>query len=391
MRPNRSKAFIITFIIVLVLLIAGYFLVVKGGVLKNDSSIIGKKFSPLLGTPKEKDTIVGDNIDVDIPTPQTDDSQTDPSVGSQTPNDPNTTGSGTNTTPGSTNSGLPANNKPKYTPPNLSFPTPGSTPSSPANTTNTTVVLAQCEDGRDNDGDGFIDAKDKDCHFDGDAQNTNSYVPKDNTELGTGISGTTATGDPGKNSCDVDQIPLKFTPEEQARLNELTREFYRLASSLKTENDIIAEIASREGYLDTIENAKSLTLQCRAQTSTPAYLQNDGVWQQVSSTKELFTDWKKDDGVDDGDVDGRLPKDVQYALWYHAVYQNFPVQGWLMSITNKGRTERLRNPYYDSSREVYPFSESISYYEYYNVDPRPLNNNAAMWDWVDFEKDKKVW
>lgn len=382
MRPKRSRAFIITFIIVLVLLIAGYFLVVKRGVLKNNSSTTGKTFTPLLGTPKEKDVITGDNIDVDIPTPQVNNDPTGSGAGSQTPGDTGTTGSGVNTNTPVVN--LPTTNRPRYTPPNLSFPTPNTIPYNTTDTAN----LAQCEDGRDNDGDGFVDAKDKDCHFDGNAQNTNSYVPKDNTELGTGTPGTTTSGTPGKNSCDVDQIPLKFTPEEQARLNELTREFYRLASSLKTENDIVAEIASKEGYLDTIENAKSLTLQCRAQTSTPAYLQNEGVWQKVNSTKDLFIGWHMDDGVNTGDVDSSLPQELQYALWYHAVYQNFPVEGWLQSITNKGRTERLRNPYYDSSREVYPFSESISYYEYYNVDPR---DQTQMWDWVDFEKDKKVW
>jgi hypothetical protein len=42
----------------------------------------------------------------------------------------------------------------------------------------------QCSDGLDNDGDGTIDILDRGCHMDGDASNTVSYNPSDNTEFG---------------------------------------------------------------------------------------------------------------------------------------------------------------------------------------------------------------
>jgi hypothetical protein len=41
----------------------------------------------------------------------------------------------------------------------------------------------QCSDGVDNDGDGRVDAADPGCHSDGDASNPRSYVPGDDSEL----------------------------------------------------------------------------------------------------------------------------------------------------------------------------------------------------------------
>lgn len=395
MRPKKSKAFIITFIIVLILLIAGYFLVVKGGILKNENSV-GKKFAPLLGTPKEKDVIVGDNIDVEIPTPNTP---------TETGADNTDNGSSDNgSTPGSTNNGTTpgsTNTKPKYTPPDLSFPSPKTPNYTPTNSNNVNNIY-QCSDGRDNDGDQLTDIEDPDCHTDGNAKNLRSYVANDNSETGTKVSTTipVAEIDPAKKqiSCGVDEIPLTFTAEEQARLDELTREFYRLAPQLKTENDIIAEITSEQHYQDTIDNAKSLTLQCRAQTSTPTYLINS-IDQEIQpvGTKILFSHWEQDDGTSMSIDDSCLTRPDLC----HQVFNEYTIQSTIISTWNKGRTERIRNPYYDSSKELYPFQETLSYYLQFFPDPRssaqgrstnkPTGVAPVVWDWNEWENWTKIW
>ena len=48
---------------------------------------------------------------------------------------------------------------------------------------------AQCSDGRDNDGDGVIDADDPGCHTDGNPNNPASYDPNDDSEGGGGGGG----------------------------------------------------------------------------------------------------------------------------------------------------------------------------------------------------------
>ena len=56
----------------------------------------------------------------------------------------------------------------------------------PANNINikneNTAQVYQCSDGIDNDQDELIDGKDPGCHSDGNADNSSSYDPKDNTE-----------------------------------------------------------------------------------------------------------------------------------------------------------------------------------------------------------------
>ena len=58
--------------------------------------------------------------------------------------------------------------------------------SRPANNINikneNTAQVYQCSDGIDNDQDELIDGKDPGCHSDGNADNSSSYDPKDNTE-----------------------------------------------------------------------------------------------------------------------------------------------------------------------------------------------------------------
>jgi hypothetical protein len=392
MEPRNSKALIITFVIVLALLIVGYFVVIRGGLIKSDSAI-GKKFAPLLGTPKQKDVVVADPSN----TPAEDDSGTQ--NGGENPNDNNGNPDGNqdpNNGNGTQNGGpLPV---PKYVPPNLSFPKPDANkPKTPNNNT----ITSQCSDGKDNDKDGSIDSADNDCHSDGNAQNLASYTPTYNTEFGSKNlpDNTTLPTDNTKKviSCGVDQIPLVFTAEEQAQLDELTREFYRLAPQLKTENDISIEVASYSSYIDTINNAKNLTAQCREQTSKPSYLVNN-IDQQIEplGTKTLFSHWEQDDGTT------MLLEDDCFSRpdLCHQVFADYQVQSTIISTKNKGRTERRRNPFYNSSKETYPTKETESYFLQYFPDPRATkqgryNNTPGsaplVWDWNDWEKWTQIW
>jgi hypothetical protein len=52
---------------------------------------------------------------------------------------------------------------------------------------------AQCADGKDNDGDGLVDGADPGCHTDGDATNPDSYSASDNSE-GEGGTGSGGSG-----------------------------------------------------------------------------------------------------------------------------------------------------------------------------------------------------
>jgi hypothetical protein len=381
MEPRKSKALIITFIIVLTLLIVGYFVVVRGGLIKSDSAI-GKRFAPLLGTPKQKDVVV-----------------TDPST---TPpvEDPSTE------TPGTNPDDLPPTNPddgpdsgkptpiPKYVPPNLSFPKPDfNTPKTPSYNYNT-----QCSDGKDNDKDGSIDSSDDDCHSDGNAKNPTSYTPTYNTEFGSKNLpvNTVVPSNPNTKviSCDVEQIPLSFTAEEQAQLDELTREFYRLAPQLKTENDIVAEISSNQGYNDIITNAKELTKQCWDTTSTPTYLRNDinreviGQQQVQVFTKEEQDFLEKYGGYgNNATLSGKTPDEIRSSAWQQVDVIN-------SSTLDKGRTERRATRYYNPLEEYLknPIGytkggSTSSYYQAYFINPL---TGLPEYSWKDWEEIRQI-
>lgn len=379
MEPRKSKALIITFIIVLTLLIVGYFVIIRGGLIKSDSAI-GKKFAPLLGTPKKKDVIV---------TETTPPNEGQTPAETETPTDQNPIPTDEGSTQGN-DGGI---SRPKYVPPNQSLPTPNYETPKPKNYTATT----ECSDGKDNDKDGSIDSADNDCHSDGNAKNNATYMPTYSKELGSTNIPEAPVDGKKVISCDVEQVPLVFTPEEQAELDKLTREFYRLAPQLKTENDISIELTSYNSYLDTINNAKNLTKQCRDQTSQSSYLVNniDKEVQPVGK-KTLFSYWEQDDGTS-------MPRGedcLSMPYLCHQVFQDYQVQSVIISTLNKGRTERVRTPFYDSSKEIYPFKETGSFFLQYFPDPRTTSKGRStntpgatplLWDWNDWEKATQVW
>ena len=116
--------------------------------------------------------------------------------------------------------------------------------------------------------------------------------------------------------CNLDDYKLKFTDAEQAELDRLLREFYRIASSIKTEEDIDAENEARLSYISLANEAKDLTKQCNEQTSSAKYLAG--------------FDWNNELNDQETTPKGQL------------IYTNF-------SRVNEARLERKNNPFYINS------------------------------------------
>lgn len=62
-----------------------------------------------------------------------------------------------------------------------------------------------------------------------------------------------------------------FTPEEEAKLEELTREFYRIAPSIRTDADVLAEQDSNSSYEDLINTSNTMTSECIVERVDPTY------------------------------------------------------------------------------------------------------------------------
>lgn len=128
--------------------------------------------------------------------------------------------------------------------------------------------------------------------------------------------------------CNLDDYKLKFTDAEQAELDKLLRDFYRIAVSIKTEEDIDIEHEAAQSYRELVDEAKDLTNQCYEETSNPSYTKNIDYTQSISQT----------DSTPDG-------------IW---ISENF-------SALNESRIERKPNPWYqfDSSVGGYYYQGDI--------------------------------
>ena len=161
--PRKTKAFIITFISVLALLIIAYFLFFRGdGKISQTLSGIQKTFSPLLGTSKPKDISTVTN------------SSSTGSTSSSSGNGASSSGSIAGTSSGAGNGGTLGGGTTKN---GIKYPT-------------------QCSDGVDNDGRNGIDMADRSCHTDGNANNINSYNPESALEYDFSTLGNGTTSVP---------------------------------------------------------------------------------------------------------------------------------------------------------------------------------------------------
>lgn len=285
---NKLRAFIITFIIMGLLIAAGYFIFKN---MKNDNSTKGdsivKKFTSLFGSSKQTpiDKVTDTNLP-DISSPSsTNQSQTNggstgtselPGGSNNSPSDSNPGGAGT--TPGSNTVGT----APKLNPfPSYSgigtyigsgFTSGGFTGGGFTGggsgffgggtgggvgygLGDITPTKTECSDGIDNDKDGKKDAADAGCHTDSKASNAASYF--------AGWDDEQSENDPvvasEKNICEVNIV---FNEEDKKRMDELLRIFYRLAPNLATAEDIKLEVANQKTYENVISKSKEYTAQC---------------------------------------------------------------------------------------------------------------------------------
>lgn len=273
--PKKSKAFIITFIVVLLLLIGGYFLFKNGGVFGTKNSTISKIFAPLLGSSKQKDATSINNVD----TTNTD--NTNAGNNSNTDNVGGTTGGGAGTGNNSngttTNTGAPVvgMGPGSIVPPFNPIPSPSNTDCHDQNgnliacnvdtSTTSTNNLEQCSDGIDNDADNLVDTRDPGCHTDFDATNSLSYDKNMNNESRKKDAVAIAT--PGM--CPDD--PLEFTEEEKAQLAVLLRQYYLLSPTLRIDDDVTLLDYDNQTNQELITQATRLTQDCVAQKANPAY------------------------------------------------------------------------------------------------------------------------
>ncbi len=219
--PKKSKAFIITFIVVLILLVGAYYL------FKNSESIFGtksslgtnKSFSPLLGTesPKDLDTINKNN-------------------------------GGTNTGSGGQGGGTSG----------------GATSDTGSNIDNSGMV---------SDGLGIGDGL---ALGNGSGANNGGFVmPPFNplpTPAGTGPLPPTPSPTPtvNPNICPADD-PLVFTDAEKTELESLLRDYYMIATTLKTDDDLALlniDITTNQALID---QADLLATACLVQKTDPSY------------------------------------------------------------------------------------------------------------------------
>lgn len=215
MDNRKSKAFLITFISVIILLVAGYFLFYKGSG-TTEGTIANRMFAPLLGSSKPKPA---------TPIKTTPSTSTDNNTPTTTDNTP--------------------------TNPDTQVPTPNSNivlpPFNPITTPNTGC--------RDNNG------KTIPC---------GGNIAVDTTPTPTPIVKTPTKDTPPVEQC-LDGNPVILTADEQAELNDLLAEYYRIAGKLKTEADIYAVNDSGVEYTNLIAQANSLTKDCVEEKADIAY------------------------------------------------------------------------------------------------------------------------
>ena len=230
MHQRKSKAWIIVLIVVILLVTVVYVLFSDREQIfgTKNAEKITKTFSPLLGSSKKTETTnTGNTTGTDIVTTSTDNTGTGTTTGSLSNGDGLNTGDGLGTGEGFGNTGGSGtrNNQggSNYTPPLSPLPTPGSSTGSGTTTTTTT---------------------------------TTSTPP-------------IRVNPPDPNFCYDD--PLVFTDAEKEELASLLRQYYLIAPTIKTTDDLALannDISTNQALLDQVE---SLTNQCTIEKSSFGY------------------------------------------------------------------------------------------------------------------------
>jgi hypothetical protein len=275
--PKKSKALWITLIILLLLIIVGYFVFKNSDkIFGTKSSSIGKMFAPLLGSSKPKDVT---NIDTGNGSSNTGGDNTS-SDNTNNPNGGSTNGNGGSggNTGGGVIPAVPVNpsagngGSVAIVPPFNPLPTPENTDCKdkdgnliPCVPDGGPVTITQCSDGLDNDADKLMDANDPGCHIDFNDINPLSYDSTINDESRKKDISATAVG----GMCPDD--PLVFTEDEKAQLAVLLKQYYLLAPLLRIEDDITLLDYDNETNEELVKQATILINDCKAQKADPSY------------------------------------------------------------------------------------------------------------------------
>jgi len=261
--PKKSKALIITFVIVLLLLIGGYLLYQNSAKIfgTKGATTINKIFSPLLGTSKNTSL---DTIDNSNSTSNTTGTNT-------TSNGTSGTTTGTDTTSGSNFNQSGNNGSDIFTNGgnlNLnsglnSIPIPSGIDSQnyPSTTINSTSNTG----------------------------NTDT-IPTD-----TGIINNLDSGTETDSSVCKGQAQLVFTDAETTQINKLLDRYYTIADTIQTEQSLAAvntDIGSKQSMVD---QAKNLTNLCYEEKADSAYtgtkrVTNNPYYQNPSSSSSYYFD-----------------------------------------------------------------------------------------------------
>ncbi len=134
-------------------------------------------------------------------------------------------------------------------------------------TTDTSGLSYQCSDGVDNDKDKLVDEKDPGCHIDFDATNPSTYVTTIREEVRDYVDPEPKDTDPSDPSICEEKIVLNA--EDRAKMDQLLREFYRLAPTLATTEDVAIEKQNKARYTSSINTNERLTSQCYDEVTDP--------------------------------------------------------------------------------------------------------------------------
>lgn len=260
--PRKSKALLITIIVVLLILVIGYLFYTQPAAIfgtKSANNTNGSIFAPLLGTSKKKDLATIDKQG-SVTTTTTD------SKGQNTTDGKNggfgvVNGSGSGAL-GADDNGLGNTGAVGYGDTGLSpslnpIPTPGIDP----NTTNNNWNINGAGGGTPTDS------------TDGTINPTNGIFCQDGkgkTILCDPNSSPNTTGGVVATICPEDD-PLTFTPTEQADIDKLVRQYYLISSGIKNEEEVALVLNDTHEQNTLLTQVNELIGDCKAQTANPHY------------------------------------------------------------------------------------------------------------------------
>jgi len=124
------------------------------------------------------------------------------------------------------------------------------------------IGAMQCNDKKDNDGDGKTDKDDPECHIDGDINK--EYLKNHDSEK-------SAFYESADECLDIENYPITYTDDEAAQLDTLLRKFYLIAPTLFSAEDIAMVQRDMDEYENLSNQVTTLTQQCYSDFSKDSY------------------------------------------------------------------------------------------------------------------------